>query len=119
MIIREGSTGKITGRIVDSDGVGVAGTDLLTFTFTLYDYVTDVIINSNNAKNVLNANGATVSSSPGTEGNFVIPLAVLDNVILNTDRMTELHVALFRFTALGVAGSGELQISVKNIRKIT
>lgn len=117
--MREGSTGSITGRVVDEDGVGIPATSLVTFTYTLYDYSSGSIINSRSAVNMLNANGGTVSSAVGEEGNFVIPVAVLDSVIVDTTKQSEVHVALVRFTTADSAGSGELRFTLKNVKKIT
>jgi hypothetical protein len=117
--INEGSTGKITGTIVDASEAGVAGDELTSATYTLYDYVTGAIINGRENIDVLNANGATISSSPGTEGYFVIPLSAADNVILNSSRPSEEHVALLKFTAPGVAGSSEIKFAVRNVKKIS
>lgn len=117
--IREGSTGSITGRIVDEDGVGIPATALTAVTYTLYDYSSGSIINSRNGVNMLNANGGTVSSVSGSEGNFVIPITVLDSVIVDTTKLSEIHVALVRFTTADSAGSGELRFTVQNVKKIT
>ena len=119
MLIGELATGQITGTLKDADLVRIPGTDLSTFTFTLYDKITRAIINSRSAVNVLTMSGASVSSASGTEGDFVIPLAAADNAIVNTARQNEEHVALLRFSTASENGWAEVLITVKNSLKIT
>src|SRR5262245_50562898 len=84
----EGSTGFYTFTI-DQD---VAF--LTALTLTLYDMDTLAIINTRENQNVLNANGCTVTTDPGTPLVTTITLEITpaDNVILNSHRIVEYRV---------------------------
>lgn len=116
--IREGSTGLLTGRFVNKDGIGVSSILFDYATLTLYDYVTKAIINGADGRNILNAGGATISSTPGNDGAFSIPLAAADNPILDSTKQSEAHIALLKFSVKGSVGTGEIRFIVMNAQKI-
>ena len=115
--VNEGSSAVYTATIVDEDGTALAASGLTTLTLTLYDNVTQSIINSRTDQDVLNANNVTVSSG----GVLVWTMQAADNNIIGRTPIDsyENHRALFEWTwASGArAGSHEVIIEVLNIGK--
>jgi len=128
--VREGSTSKLTAVIRDENETGIPAASLTTLTLTLYDQLTKLtlttnydlvpaaaIINSRNRQDVLNTNGCTIDGS----GNLAMTFTPTDNVIVNTGKSTERHIALFAYTyAAGLkAGKEQVQIDVYNYAQTT
>lgn len=92
--INQLSSFRVTAILEDETGTPIAAASLTTLTLTLYDRVTNAIINSRSAQNILDANGVTVDSS----GNLVWTGTPSDAPILNSARNSEQHIALFHYT---------------------
>lgn len=104
---------RYTGQIVDELGAGIDAASLTTLTLTLYDLVSNTIINGRNAQNILNANNVTVDAS----GNLVWSVQPSDNPIYSSTPVeNELHIALFQWT-WGVAGvnKGNHEVGIRVI----
>lgn len=116
-VVAERSTALLSGTLVDETGAALGASSLTTFTFTLYNRSTEVVINSRTATSILNTGPGTVDSS----GNWTLTLTPADNAIIGTDQ-SEWHVALLQWT-YGVAGakSGahEVMYAVRNLAKVT
>ena len=122
---REASSSKLTATIQDESETAIPAASLGTLTLTLYDQLTELnspgstaaIINSRDAQDVLNANGCTVS----TGGVMTMTFTPADNIIVNTGKSSERHVALFKYTyAAGLkAGKQEVLIDVYNYSRTT
>lgn len=122
---RESSTARLAATIEDETETAIPAASLDTLTLHLYDQASELaspgstasVINSRYRQNILNANGCTVDSS----GNLVLILTPADNVIVNTGRPIERHVALFEYTyAAGLkAGKEEVLIDVINYARTT
>lgn len=122
---RESSSSKLTATIQDESEVAIPAGSLSSLTLMLYDQTTELanpgttaaIINSRNRQNVLNANGCAVS----TGGVMTMTFTPADNVIVNTGKSSERHVALFEYTyAAGLkAGRHEVLIDVYNYARST
>lgn len=87
----EQKSGIYTGTLVDENGVAVNSNVLTSFTLTLYDQATNTIINTRNAQNVLNSNQVTVDIN----GKVTWVWLPADMTIVNPNRASEIHVALF------------------------
>lgn len=117
---RESSSAKLTATIQDEAEAAIPAASLSTLTLTLYDQTTELanpgtttaIINSRYAQDILNANGCTVS----TGGVMTMTFTPADNIIVNTGKSSERHVALLEYTyAAGLkAGKQEVLIDVWN-----
>jgi len=91
----EGATAYLSATITDTDGVtplANADTVLTTLTLTLFEDVSCTVINSCTARNILNANGGSVSAA----GALVVRLDPAD-MARSTGR-SALHVALITWT---------------------
>ena len=118
-VVREGTTAVYGATIQDIDGNAVAAGDLDSLTLTLWDKVSETIINSRNAQNVLNANNVTVSD----EGVLAWTMQPEDNVIVDVnhlDGQKEEHRALFQWTwDTSKYGKYEVVIDVEQLTKVT
>jgi len=122
---RESSSAKLTATIQDESETAIPAASLATLTIMLYDQETELddpgttaaIINSRNRQNILNANGCAVS----TGGVMTMTLTPADNVIVDTDKSTERHVALIEYTyGAGLkSGKEEVLIDVYNLSRST
>ena len=112
--VYEKSTAEFTATVQDENGTAIGSGSLTTLTLTLFDKLTNSIINSRNDQNVLNANGVTVSA----QGALVWTMDPLDNQILNAELKNEKHVAMFKWTwsAGAKAGFYLFLIEVENTR---
>lgn len=111
----EKATLPLTATITDTDGVtplASANSVLLTLTLTLYEARSGTVINSCTARDILNANGGTVSSA----GALSIRLDAADMACLRTTE-SELHVALIEWTWGSPLKTGRHEIAfvVKNL----
>src|SRR4051812_43137329 len=113
--LNELSSASYRGQIVDEDGIGFGAIE--TLTLTLFDKVTQAIINSRDEQDVLNANGVSVDLSTGQLTWALIPA---DNVILDDTLRQEEHRA--RFTATWNGSNKQMQhevtIKVVNLRRL-
>ena len=91
--IPEESSARITGILVDEDGVALTALD--TITATLFDRCSVRILNARNRQDVLNVNGGTFD--PAT-GRFTLLLSPAANLIINQGRWIEEHMVRFDFT---------------------
>lgn len=114
--IAERTTRKITFLVVDEDGVAVPGASLTTLTLTLYDEITEAIINTVDDKDILNVGGGLVDGS----GNGSYTMDPADNQIVGTASFED-HIALFEWTYGGGAKAGkeEVRLRVDNFSKVT
>jgi hypothetical protein len=117
--IDEGETCQIGGNadaiLTDETGTAVPAASLTAFTVTVYDVATGTVIV--NARNVLNANGGTVTSG----GLWSIRLEAADNALLNQARATEVHRVYLEWTWSGGTRKGrqEYDLTVDNLTKVT
>ena len=96
----EGQSVRITGTIKDPTGAALGASALATLTATVYDARTKALIGSWNARDILNANGGSVSSV----GAFALVIPAADNARVdarNTEEY-ELHVVRLQYTWLGL-----------------
>jgi hypothetical protein len=120
VVVGELNSFTIEADIVDQDGNPVAAAAVDSLTLTIYNDVTDGIINSRNAANVLNANGGTYHA---TSGNFKMEFRSADSPIVDTTLLRgakETHTA--RFTMIWDSGlkrwDGEVRIKVIQLNKV-
>jgi hypothetical protein len=115
--IKERATTRIAGVLTEEDGVTpMPGSELLTFTLTVYDADTaqTLIIDH---RNILNANNGAVDE----DGAFVILLAPADVPIRTATLPYERHTALLEWTWGGDPtkyGREELVLVVRNLAKV-
>ena len=111
----EGTTPEITATLVDVAGQPIPGAALTTLKLTFYQEYTQVIINTRNDQDVLQASGVTVAA----DGVLLWKMSLLDMVILNDALETEPHIAHFSFSYLDGSdtkvGSLTIRIPVTNI----
>lgn len=88
------TSGHYSAVIVDEDDAVVPATDLTAVTLTLYDTASGDIINDRFEQDALNVNDVTIDS----EGNLVWAFTSDDMPRLHTDRVAELHTALWKLT---------------------
>jgi hypothetical protein len=114
---KERVTDRVTFVVRDSSGAAIPQASLTTITLTLYDKLTDGIINSRNDQNVNNANQVTI----GADGTLVWDTVAADNAIINPNLAVEEHVALFEWTysAGAKAGKHEAIIRVVNLGQVS
>lgn len=107
-----------SGTLTKETGLPVPLVDLSTLTLTLYDQVTDAIINSRDDQSILNANGGTFHA---TSGAFALTLGPSDNVILGAPAtgQAETHIALIEATwAGGGYWSGVVHVRVRQVHRV-
>jgi len=97
---------RVTGVIVDYDGVGFQPTELR---FTLYDRATGQIINSRN-----NINLTPIGTYVSAGGVLVHTLARTDQVLASASAGSEIHVLRYKwiYTAGADAGIAEIEYQV-------
>lgn len=114
-----------TATLKDENGTVVPLSELLTLTLTLYDadqgeptLATANIINSRNVQNVKNTNNVTFHA---TSGLLTWSIQTADVPIIDSDKLTELHVARFDFTygTPTKTGRHEVGLRVRNLRKVS
>jgi len=118
-VVKESTTAVYGATLQDNDGNAVSAADLDSLTLTLWDKVSETIINSRNAQNVLNTNNVTVSD----DGVLAWTMQPDDNVIVDTnhlDGQKEEHRALFQWTwDTNKYGKYEVVIDVQQLTKVT
>jgi hypothetical protein len=95
-VVHEGESCNVTGQLMMGDTT-IAKTALATLTLTLYDAVTESILNSRNAQDILDANESSVDA----DCNVTIELDAADNDVVDSSKDTgdrELHVAMVTWT---------------------
>jgi hypothetical protein len=122
---REASSAKLTATIQDESETPIPAASLDTLTLLLYDQLTQLdspgsttaVINSRNRQDILNVNGCAISAG----GVMTLTLTPADNIIVNTGKSSERHVALIEYTyAAGLkAGKEEVLIDVTNYSRTT
>ena len=112
----ERTTGKFTTTIKDENGTPIPAASIQTLTLTLYHERTLSIINSRDRQNVLNANNVTVDAN----GLLTWSIQALDRVIEDDTQGTEMHRALFEWTAnaSAVVGKHEHRFEVANLAMV-
>jgi len=115
--ILELATGTYTATVTSNDGATpIPAASLLTLTLTLYVIKTDGTIgyvNSRNAQNVLNANNVTVD----VNGFLTWAIQTLDTTLVEALPF-ERHIALWEWTATGVAGKHEMVLVVQALTEV-
>ena len=116
-IIPEKSSAKIKATLKDEDGVVIPSATLQTLTLTLYDLITETIINSRDAVDALNANNVTLHA---TSGLLTYSMQPDDNQIIGTVS-EEVHIILFQgiWSAGTRAVRHQIQVTVSNFLKVT
>jgi hypothetical protein len=92
--VRQDSSDRWTGQIVDLSGNGVPNTSLITGTLSLYDVDSGTTINAWNDTDILANAAVTIDGS----GNITWNREAEDNPLLSDRRDVEKHYAEFRFT---------------------
>lgn len=117
--VREKTTVKYTAVIKDENGTAIPAASLSALTLTLYNMGSTArdIINSRTAQNVLNANNVTVD----TDGIITWTMQPDDNQIIDANKKTERHRALFIFTwdAGSKKGTHTVDFDVENLEKVS
>ncbi len=111
-LVNEDSTAIYTATLSDETGP-IPGTDITSINVTLYDEVSDDIINARDKS----TDNITVNS----DGLLTWLLSAADNPILDDKFHEEKHRALFQFSWQGGARKNEHEVSifVKNYRRIS
>ncbi len=116
--INELNSACVQWDIVDEHGDPVPLGNVASFTVTLYDDLTNTIINSRDDQDILNANGGTYGTLDGHVG---FDFSSDDNPILGTWQRgrRESHTALFELR-WGPTGywSGEVRLLVGNLTRV-
>lgn len=97
IVIQEGESMNIEGALVDGDNAAISKSSLTTFTLTLYDEVTNSVINSRDDQDIKDTNGGIVN----TDGTFVIRLEPADAIIKDGSTLAgrnESHIARIKWT---------------------
>lgn len=123
--VKQKTSAIYTATLKDETGTVIPLSELATLTITLYNAevvepspTTGNIINSRNLENCKNLANVTFHA---TSGLLTWNIQALDNVIVNEELDTELHVARFDFT-YGTPtkdGSHEVRLRVVNLRKVS
>ena len=115
--VTEQSTASVSGIFKDELNAVIGSGDMTTLIGTLYEEVTEVVINSRDEQDMLNANGATLDGS----GNFTLQLDPADNAILVDANEYEIHVLLLEWTYASGAkgGNAEVSVYVKNLAGVS
>lgn len=115
--VNEGVTAQYTAQLVDENDDNLPLSSLYTITLTLYDQLSDSIINSRDGQDVKNANNIVINST----GFLTWTLQAADNVIVNPSLDSEVHVALFEGT-YGTLGAKpfnhEFRYRVVNLNRV-
>jgi len=117
-LIPEEATAIITATVRDLDDVGIPAASLDSLVVTLYDDLSDDIINTRDAQDILNANGGTVNSA----GGLTLRLDPADTVIVDDAQDVETHVALLEWQwtedSIVYYGKQEIAHKVKNLEQV-
>lgn len=108
--VAELASGKLSGTLVDLDGVGFKPTAL---TAEIYDAATRDVIRAK--ASVLDVNGGTVDA----DGNLELELTPANNAIVG-HRREERHILLLEWTwdAATKAGKHEVHFTVRNLDRV-
>lgn len=112
--VPERTTQFVTATFRDQDDEAIVPSSL---TLTLYDLASGNVINSRSGVSIRNTNGGTVTAN----GVLTLELSANDNVVLNTHKATEQHIALLEWSwsANTRFGKHELVITVENLTRVT
>ena len=115
--VDEGSTQDYTATLQDEQGVAIALASLDAIVLTLWEPITEGIVNSRDGQNVKNANNVTIHA---TTGALTWTLQVLDTTIVqNPPPPVEYHRALFEFTYNTTKkGKHEVRFRIPNKRMV-
>jgi hypothetical protein len=111
--VKEASAAQYSATLEDEAGVAIGSASMTTLTLTIFDESSDTAIVTD--RDVLNANGGTLSSA----GAFVYLFTAADNAIQGTSSI-EPHIALFEWTWSSGTKSGNhsVKLLVENFRKV-
>ena len=93
IVVKAGSSNKITATLKDYAEVAINKASLLTLTMTLKDG-TGAIVNSRSAVNIIDANGGYVSSA----GVLSLYMNALDNTLIDSTLEQERRIILLTYT---------------------
>jgi hypothetical protein len=115
--VAEGGSALLSWTLNDELGVPVPLTGLQTLVWTHYNESDGAIVNARNAVNIKNLNGGTVQA---TSGACTLILTPADNVILDSTKRSEWHVAYIKGTYNAGAGVVEKEVAIRvvNLSKV-
>jgi len=115
--VDEDTTPEYQVNLLDFAGVAIPDSDLDALILTLCDQATGTIINSRDGQNVLNANNVSV-----VEGLVTWQLQALDTAMNNSDRESEIRIALWEWTyspgSETLQGKHETVLRLQNLAKV-
>jgi hypothetical protein len=115
-VVKEKTTQAFTAVLQDETGAVIPAASITALTLTLYDLLTNAIINSRDHVSIKNANGGTIDAS----GNLTWTSDVLDSPILNDTLAQENHIALIEWTYnSGKQGRFEVALIVRNMVRVS
>lgn len=116
--IPEKSAFRYAATLTKEDGIGIAATDLVTLTLTLYNLdAAFTIINAVNAVSILNVGRGTIDAN----GNLVVVLDSADLALVDATQERERHIMLIQGVYAGGARATrhEVQHTVVNLEKVS
>lgn len=114
--VEEGGSKTYHCTLQDDAGDPIPLAAITSLTATLYDVVTDTIINSRDAQDVKNANGGTVDA---TSGAFALDLLAADNPIKTATSTKEQHKLLLELVLTnGKTRNWQRKVIVTNLHRV-
>lgn len=112
-VLAEGVSPRLTATITDETGAPVPAANLSTLKLTLYDLISDAIVNGRDKVNVLNANGGTVDA----QGLFTWQGSPADTAMGTPEGDNTIRVALLEWSWAGGSrvGRHEVMFEVRNL----
>jgi hypothetical protein len=112
--VTEHSTASYSCTLLDHTNQPIPGPALSSLTLTLYDRVSDAVLNGRDNQDVLNANDVTV------DGNGVLTwlLQPADTAMHDSTLGSEVHVALFTITWPGGHFHHEVSFHIQNLHRV-
>lgn len=109
----QGSTPTLTAIVQDAQRQPIPGSSLTSLEGWLYDQATKSVINGFEGRDLLNANGGSVSQA----GALSIDLSADDMVLMNESLDREIHVLQLKWTWNGgtKVGYGRIMFQVRNL----
>ena len=117
-ILLQDTTGIYSFEMVDQNGAAIDVSQLETITLTYYDKETRQIINTREAKNILQANNVIITTVAGPPIVTTLRWEIQqeDTIIIDARRELETHIALFEWTwATTRKGVHEVQFQIESI----
>lgn len=111
--VPEGSVSEFVGVVTDKKDVPIPASNLSSLTLTLYNLETGALINDRNEESVLNENGGTVDEV----GVFEMTFSEADNLLQDSSKQYETHVALFEWEKEDTQEEGKHEL-VMTIRSV-